>query len=275
MSFTKSKSVYLFLIILSSLLVSTEIFAVDEREIPLAQKDNFQPRDISSQNEVNEFFKPSRWGNDVTIATGSVSGGISTDYDTAGNLYAVRCTTWESKGVSSKVVVYRSTNNGTSWGPFCSWGPFVQTFAYPVIFTGSAGNKLYVFVWIGQHDGDIFVARFNALYGSFETSAAVAPEADTISYFTACTNMGRGDTLVVVYQKDRTTGTPYLYSTMSTDYGVNWSTPQMQSGDGEHPDIAYGQAGNVYLTYHKTIKDDIAFLRGKTYETGPEPTLDF
>ncbi|MCJ7576934.1 MAG: T9SS type A sorting domain-containing protein, partial [candidate division Zixibacteria bacterium] len=84
-----------------------------------------------------------------------------------------------------------------------------------------------------------------------------------------------GDTLVVVYQKDRTSGTPYLYSTMSTDYGVNWSTPQMQSSDGEHPDIAYGQAGNVYLTYHKTIKDDIAFLRGKTYETGPWDYVEY
>ena len=143
---SKNKTFLLFLIILSSLLVSTAIFAVDKRDLPSAQKVNFGPRDISSQNEVNEFFKPSRWGNDVTIATGPVYGGISTDYDTAGNLYAARCTTWSDKGNFSKVIVYRSTNNGTSWFPFCSYGPFVPTFAYPVILTGSIGGKLYLFV---------------------------------------------------------------------------------------------------------------------------------
>jgi hypothetical protein len=266
----KNKKVYMFLIILSFLLVSTAIFAVDKRDLPSASKANFQPQDISSQNEVNEFFKSSRWGGDVTIAKGPVSGGISTDYDTAGNLYAARCSTWVGKGNFSQVVIYKSTNNGASWFNRCQYGPFGVTLSYPVILTGSIGNRLYLFVRTDQDNGDIFVVRFKAQTGGFETSQNLAPgPADTISYFTACTNMGRGDTLVVVYQKDRTGGTPYLYSTMSTDYGVHWSTPQNQSGDGEHPDIAYGQAGNVYLTYHKTIKDDIAFLRGKTYETGP------
>jgi hypothetical protein len=286
MSLLNKVTIRFFIILIFCLLFSVVRYGAGQEPVPI-ESEKVKKEMVSEKPESDfsfnatafvehRFSRLPTWGNDVLIASGSISGGISSDYDTAGNFYAARCTTWSTaKGVLNKVIVYRSTNNGTSWSPFCGYGPFVPTFAYPVILSGSINNKLYLFVWINQNAGDIFMARFNTLYGSFETSAAVAPDEDTISYFTACTNMGRGDTLVVVYQKDRTGGTPYLYSTMSTDYGLHWSTPQNQSGDGEHPDIAYGQAGNVYLAYHKTVKDDIAFLRGKTYETGPWDYLEY
>ncbi len=225
-----------------------------------------QPTSVERHHTLS---KPLIWGNDVLIASGPIEGGIAADYDTAGNLYAARCSTVSDKAVQSTVIVYKSTVNGASWFKFCQYGPFAVTFSYPVILTGSIGNRLYVFVLGSQNNGEVWMARFNAQTGGFETSMGVATGVvDTISYFTACTNMGRGDTIVVVYQKDRAGDTPYLYSTMSTDYGITWSPPQLQSYDGEHPDIAYGQGGNVYLAYHKTEKDDIGFLRGKTYETG-------
>jgi hypothetical protein len=276
MSLAKIKIRCLFLAVFSCLLLSPTVYAVDNEEMMPPERDN-SSRHVFSQNSseidlpVGEkgFYKPWVWGNDVIIATGTVAGGISTDYDTAGNLYAARCSTYYDKGVHSRVIVYKSDDNGASWSKFCQYGPFAVTFSYPVILTGSIGNRLYVFVLGSQNNGEVWMARFNAQTGGFETSMGVATGvADTISYFTACTNMGRGDTIVIVFQRDRTGATPYLYSTMSTDYGETWSTAQPQSIDGEHPDIAYGQGGNVYLAYHKTEKDDIGFLRGRTYETG-------
>ncbi len=276
MSLEKIKIGCLFLAVFSCLLLSSTVYAVDNDEMMPPERDNVSLNVLSQNRGEMELlvrdeglYKPWMWGNDVTISTGTVTGGISADYDTAGNLYAARCSTYYFKGVNSRVIVYKSTDNGASWFYHCKYGPFAQTFSHPVILTGSIGNRLYLFVWVSQFNGEVWMARFNAQTGQFETSMGVATGvADTISYFTACTNMGRGDTIVVVYQKDRTGATPYLYSRMSTDYGSSWSTPQIQSYDGEHPDIAYGQGGNVYLTYHKTEKDDIGFLRGKTYETG-------
>jgi|GEM_PF-5127014 len=47
----KAKATGLFLMILSSLLVSTATFAVDKRDLLSAEKANFQPKSISSQME--------------------------------------------------------------------------------------------------------------------------------------------------------------------------------------------------------------------------------
>ncbi len=275
MSLEKIKVRYLSLAMLFCFLLSGAIYAVDNDEMMQLKRDNIS-LDGFSQNRGEMdllardqgLYKPWLWGNDVTIATGPVSGGISTDYDTSGNIYAVRCTTYLDSS-NSMVQVLKSTDGGESWFQLnwfaASEGAF--KWSYPVVLTGTVGNKLYVPVLTSQQDGDIWMVRLTQS-GSVENASLVKYDADTISYFTACTNMGRGDTLVIVFQRDRTGATPYLYSTMSTDYGETWSTPQIQSYDGEHPDIAYGQGGNVYLTYHKTEKDDIGFLRGTTYETG-------
>jgi hypothetical protein len=275
MTFANRKSISLFIILIICSLFSIISYPSGHEPIPM-EPDQRIRQSVSEEPKLDfrvdptpigedGFSKLPTWGNDVIIATGPVSGGISADYDTAGNLYAARCSTWSDKGVHSQVVVYKSTNSGASWFKLCQYGPFAITMSYPVILTGSEGNRLYVFELSSQFNGEIFVARFNAQTGAFETSQGVALGAtDTISYFTACTNMGRGDTLVVVYQKDRTSNTPYLYSTISTDFGQNWSPRVLVTDDGKHPDIAYGQDGYLYLVYQATGQEDICFKRGQT-----------
>jgi len=245
--FAKNKTAYPFLIILSFLLVSTAIFAVDKRELPSAQKTNFGPRDISSQNEVNGFFKPSRWGNDDTIATGPVYKGISCDYDTSGNLYAVRCTTYVDSS-NAMVRVYKSTNGGASWFYLCgftSGGSF--KYSYPVVLTGNVGNKLYVFHLRSTQNGDIRMARFTQS-GTFEEFCSIKADADTITYFSACTD--DGSHLMVAYQKEE--NAHKIYTITSTDSGVTWGNQTNIAGDGQHPDIAYGNNGYVYLVFEST-----------------------
>jgi hypothetical protein len=244
---SKNKTVLLFLIILFSLLVSTVIFAVEKRDFPSAQKANFVPRDISSQNEVNGFFKPSLWGTDDTIATGPVYQGISSDYDTSGNLYAVRCTTYIDS-TNARVNVYKSTDGGASWFSLCAfasgWG---FKYSYPVVLTGSLGNKLYIFYLRATQNGDIIMDRYTQS-GTFEESYNVKVDADTITYFSACTD--DGSHLMVAYQKEE--GWHRLYTITSTDSGETWGNEVLVCSDGAHPDITYGSNGYVYVVFEST-----------------------
>ncbi len=244
---SKNKTFLLFSIILSSLLISTVIFAVDKRDLPLAQKANFVPRDILSQNEANGFFKPSLWGTDDTIATGPVYEGISSDYDTSGNLYAVRCSTYIDS-TNACVIVYKSTDGGASWFSLCAfvsgWG---FKWSYPVVLTGSINNKLYVFYLSSPQNGNIEMARFTQS-GTFEKFCNVKADADTITYFSACTD--DGSHLMVAYQKEE--GWHRLYTITSTDSGETWGNEVLVCSDGAHPDITYGSNGYVYVVFEST-----------------------
>ena len=200
---TRNKAFYLFFIILSSLLISTVIFAVDKREITPIEKVNLQPQPVSLQNrdegnaptcenwwrakQTNDFtkaerirsileeeakkvwrspanseimanltrfnppqsnyelFKPYRWGNDVTISTGTVSSGISSDYDTSNNLYAARCTTWVDS-TNADIRVYKSANGGGAWSHLNDiyYPAGEYNFSYPVVVTGSNPRKIYI-----------------------------------------------------------------------------------------------------------------------------------
>jgi hypothetical protein len=249
MSFTKSKSVYLFLIVLS-LLVSTAIFAVDKRELPSAQKTNFGPRDISSQNEVNGFFKPSRWGNDVPVANGPIYSGFYTDYDDSGNIYAVRCTTYYDSS-NARINIYASTDGGASWSllNYIGAGGGNYKMSYPVILTGNLGNKLYLFYLRSIQSGDLTMARFSK-DGNPEGLYDIKADIDTISYFSVCTD--DGSHFMVAYQKEE--NTHKIYTITSNDSGVTWGEQTYITGDGQHPDIAYGNNGYVYLVFESTTE---------------------
>lgn len=220
------------------------------------------PRTILPQDE-NEFFKPFLWGNDVTIATGSVSGGISTDYDTSGNMYAVRCSTYNDSS-NAMVQVYKSTDGGASWFWLCGFyavnGAF--KFSYPVVLTGMIGDKLYVFYLSSTQNGDIRMARFTQS-GTGEGFFTVKAGAETITYYSVCTNVGGGSALMVAYQKETVT-TPKLYTIVSTDYGETWGDEAYITDDGAHPDIAYGSLGYVYLVWEKTSGGDYEIVFGKS-----------
>jgi hypothetical protein len=191
-------------------------------------------------------FKFFNWGNDVTVATGIVSNGISVDYDVSGYLYAVRCSTYMGTE-NAHVHVYKSTDEGATWSWLCgfyaSGGAF--TFSYPVIVTGTAGtpDKLYIFYLSSPSNGSIGMARYT-VDGDYEGFFNVKSDSDTITYFSACGNFGIGSHLMVAYQKENNGHGVYTIS--SSDYGETWNN-KVSIGEGAHPDIVYGREGWVYL----------------------------
>lgn len=215
-------------------------------------------------------YKLFKWGTDATIAQGPTSNGISVDYDASGNIYAVRCTTY-SGTANARVNVYKSANEGATWSYLCgflaSGGSF--SFSYPVIVTGTVGtpDKLYIFYRKSTNNGDIAVARYTQT-GTWEGFFNIKADTDTISYFSACCNLGSGSRLMVAYQLDKIgDSTPNLYTIVSSDYGETWGGSAYISSDGSHPDIAYGSGGYTFLTYVKTAEadDEIHFGRSTSY----------
>ena len=273
MSFGSRKTIPFFTVLIVCSLLSYKAYCLEKEPIPV---DRNGVRDLPLSEEASDFSvdlatlstdgfsKPATWGTDITISTGPVYGGISTDYDAGGNIYAARCSTYLDS-INAMVIVYKSTDGGTSWSYLCGFFADQGSFKYsrPTVLTGSVGNKLYVFHWRSTQNGDIGMARFTQ-DGTHEGFYTLKSGLDTLSYFSVCSNMGRGDTIVVVYQRDLPGGIPYIYSTVSTDFGEHWSIPVLMDGYAEHPDIAYGQEGNLYLVYNHTGVNDIAFFRGET-----------
>jgi hypothetical protein len=188
------------------------------------------------------FSRSFIWGGDVLVAPGTASGGISVDYDAGGNLYAARCSTYE--GITNRQVrIYRSTDGGDTWSYFSSYhAQGSYSFSYPVVLTGSQGDKLYVFSLLSQSNGSIGVGRYT-LAGAWEGWYWIKSDADTVSYLSACSNYGRGDTLMVAYQREY--NGPRFYTLRSTDRGETWGSQSYVDYQAEHPDIAY--VINVYV----------------------------
>ena len=221
----------------------------------------------------SQFEKPSVWGNDVTISTGLAENGISVDCSAGDTLFAVRCTTWNAVE-NAGMIIYRSTNGGVAWSPFdtvfqldtiFTFGGI--TYSYPVLLTGSVNRKLYLFYWISSNNGDIRMRSWNQ-DGTDEFAGAVKADADTITYFSACTDFGQGNYLMLAYQREEMgDATPDLYTIVSTDQGETWHNNVKITEDGVHPDIAYGNNGYVYLVCEKTAGTDheIWFLRSNNY----------
>lgn len=226
------------------------------------------PPPVTPPIKDDAFLRPPTWGNDVTIATGTVSGGISTDYDNFGNIYAVRCTTYLGNS-NGKVDIYKSTDNGTSWSRINGWQSSTSKYTYPVVLTGTDGSpdKLYVFYLRSSGNGDIRVGRFTQS-GTWEGYYAVKQDSDTITYFTVCANYGVANRIMLAYQKEKSGDTtPNLYTIRSTNRGATWGNQHYVSSDGSHPDMAYGYGGYVYMVYTKTggSDDEIKFCKGTDY----------
>jgi hypothetical protein len=226
----------------------------------------FSPR-VTPPLRDCEFNRSPLWGNDVTVATGTVEGGIYAEYDAGGNLYAARCSTY--LGISNaQVMVYKSTNGGASWFYLCGYytgGSY--SFSYPVVLTGSTDNRLYVFSLLSTQNGDLGVYRFTQT-GFSGAWYYIKNDADTITYYSVCTDFGTGDHIVVGYQKEE--DMHQFHTIVSTDYGVTWGNQQYVDGDGFHPDIAFGRDGYVYLAYeHPDGADtDIRFFKHTNYCIG-------
>jgi hypothetical protein len=207
--------------------------------------------------------KPLTWGNDVVVATGPVEGGISLTCDTSGNLYAARCST----DVSTTIFIYKSTDAGQSWSYLTQTGAPSGSLLHPVLLTGSNGDKLYLFNLYSSLNGSIRVLRY-LQDGSWDVNLEVKVDSDTITYFSACSDMGVGDHLTVVFERQQMgDNVPDLYSIVSTDQGETWSSEVQITEDGSHPDVAYGNDGYVYCVHEKTGGPDteIAFIRSSDY----------
>ena len=113
------------------------------------------------EQEQTSASKVSLWGKDITISTGSMVGGISSDCDTFGNIYAVRCTSYTYSSHNA-VRIYKSTDQGQTWKLF--WGFHLTAdvnISMPVVLVGQWPNNdwLYTIYMSEANNGDISIAR--------------------------------------------------------------------------------------------------------------------
>jgi hypothetical protein len=253
---TKLTFICIWLVALFPLLASPGFVSADEQVFT----DQTGPRQPICESSAHKAFS---WGNDVTIVTGPVEGGISLASDTSGNLYAVRCST----DVSTTLIIYKSTDAGAFWSHLAETGAPSGSLLHPVLLTGSNGDKLYLFNLYSSLNGIIRLLRYHQ-DGSWDSNLEVKVDSDTITYFSACTDLGVGDHLTVVFERQKMgDSTPDLYSVVSTDQGETWSSEVQITEDGSHPDVAYGNDGYLYCVHEKTggADTEIAFIRSSDY----------
>jgi hypothetical protein len=237
------------------------------------------PAHEQTEGDLTRIVPPTRdeaftrlysWGSDVTIATGAVSGGISATYDSYGNMYAVRCTTYLDNE-NGKLDIFKSTDGGVSWNRINGWYSNTNKYFYPVAITSVSPSKLYLFYLRSTANGYLKVARLS-LDGTLEGHFNVKADMDTVTYFAARASWAMAGILHVVYQKEQIgDATPNLYSIRSTDQGETWGDEVYLTGNGYHPDLAsaMGDGGLnplVYLAFTKDygVGSDVGFFRSMT-----------
>jgi hypothetical protein len=210
------------------------------------------------------------WGDDVTIATGTVEGGISATYDMDGNMYAARCTT-HNGAARRGLRVYKSTDSGATW-ELIKWFTSTSEFKYPQLFVYQSGSYqyLYVFYHHSYSEGRVrlYTCELDDPYSfvSWET-VADASAGDSITYYSACTSI-YGTYLTVVYEVHESGDvTPDVRSVRSTNQGSTWFDDGIVDYDGQHPDVAYGYSAYTYTVYATTGGGDydIEFKRSTNY----------
>lgn len=279
MFLAKDKIEYLFVVFIFVFLLPTIVNAINHPAV-LPAKGNITPVALSPDNkailelsERGRLQKPCMWGNDVLVAGGSISGGFSADYDDSGFIYAARCSTWADSS-NSAIMIYKSIDGGVSWSYFSQvyYPTGAYKFSHPVVLTGSNPPEVYIFALSSSQNGDIGVARLSQT-GVWEGWHNIKADADTISYFSACTD--DGSHLMVAYQKEANGHN--IYTIVSTDSGTTWGNQLWVDYIGTHPDIAYGREGYVYLAWERNRDGDseIWFIRNTNYcLTGAWNSLD-
>jgi hypothetical protein len=286
MSLVKSKLGMFFLASLFCLLLPTVIYAVNDNEMPLPAIDNPAPS-LSSQSQGDgeidlpitggeKLYKSPLWGNDTTIATGPVEGGISATYDaTSGNMYAARCTTYNS--VERRMVkVYKSADGGVTWQNIVAFSSTHSFSLLQLLVCRKVDiNRLYVFALSDQGNGTIELYSYN-LEGAFQFGGAVANESpDSIVYFSACRNHD-GDSLYVAYETHSgfLPTSPWIRFIRSTNQGQAWSGGTTVDADGAQPDIEYGANGWLFLVVQDIEpQHDIQIWRSTNYGTNWSSTM--
>jgi hypothetical protein len=250
------------------LLVASTSYAVDaERMSPAEERAAARPAVCEADGEIDMpvggegWNKPFVWGNDATVATGDVQGGISAAYDSAFNQYAARCAEYSGYD-RRRVEIYKSTNNGATWSLFkyfIAGGAY--EFSYPKLLVCEYDPYKYLYLLYHRTDseGQVRLARYN-LDGSGSPSyygVADMPAGDSVTYFSACQNI-YGWGLTVAYEAHEAgDATPDLRTVRSDDYGATWIYDQLVDADGQHPDIAYGYNSYTYLVSGTTLSGDL------------------
>jgi hypothetical protein len=269
--FSIRKPIGLFLwAVIFCFLFSSAIFAANEPRVvsPIGESNLINPaspnhHSVNPLKETGRLDLPCRWGNDILAAAGYLDGGFSADYDDNGYIYAARCTTYVDSSAAA-IRIYKSTDGGVSWfvltGFAATDGAF--QFSYPVVLTGGNPSKLYVFAMTSTQNGDIGMARFTQ-NGVWEGWHNVKADADTITYFSVCTD--DGSHLMLAYQKEENSHN--VYTIASIDTGETWGKQTYLTADGAHPDIAYGSLGYVYLVWENSGTGDkeIRFAKNTNY----------
>jgi hypothetical protein len=204
-----------------------------------------------------QFAKPNMWGDDVTVATGTVEGGIAVTYDSDFNQYAVRCSTIGAPGYN--MYLYNSTDDGQTWQrlPY-SLEVYDLQYPCPQLLTRYSGGEdtLLLFHVDGLFSGRIVFTKLTTTGVYVLGTSVVAGDTDTITYFSVCSNLD-GDSLLVVYElNEATDATNDVHSVRSTDGGNTWVNDIRVDEDGRHPDVAYGIDGYVYLVYQTSLGGD-------------------
>jgi hypothetical protein len=267
---TKNQSILIVGALIFCFIFSSAIFAASEPEVvPLTGKSkstNFASSSHYNINPLRETGKPDlpgKWGNDILVASGPLAGGFSVDYDENGFIYAARCTTY-ADSANAAIMIYKSTDGGLSWFYLNGFGYLdgSQKLSYPYVITGTNPSKLYVFAITSAQNGDLGVARFRK-DGPYENWNYIKADADTISYFSVCTD--DGSHLMLAYQKEANGHN--VYTTVSTDSGTTWGNESWIDDIGSHPDMAYGTEGYVYLVWERNRDGDaeIWFFRHNNY----------
>jgi hypothetical protein len=237
-----------------------------------------QSEDVELPVEEQVAHKPFIWGDDATIATGSVDGGIGATYDNDFNQYAARCTTYNAIARNS-IKVYKSADEGATWQVFrWFYNPDGYQYSLPQLLIYDSGTTQYLLVFHlrSDYDGHVRLAKYTTdgtLIGYY--TVARRGTDTTITYYSACTDLD-GDTAIVVFEVNEPGDvTPDLRCIRSTNAGSSWFDEGLVDYDGSHPDVAYGMDGYVYTVYQTTTDEDydIEFRRSTNYgDTWGDPT---
>ncbi|HEX7401416.1 MAG TPA: sialidase family protein, partial [candidate division Zixibacteria bacterium] len=223
-------------------------------------------------------YKPWKWGTDVTVATGTMEGGISITTDADFNMYAARCTTYNAI-TANAIKVYKSTDAGYTWQPFTFfYSSENASYAWPQLLTCNKGDSsfLYVFQWRSDQNGSVRLRKYTLSGLVRSTMAMVTGGTDTITYYSVCSNLA-GDSIAIAYEWHQTGDeTPNISLIRSLNYGNTWSSPVAVYFDGSQPDIAYSAEKRLFLVAREVDPEfDIHIRRSVNFgSTWTEATVE-
>jgi hypothetical protein len=167
----------------------------------------------------------------------------------------------------SRIVIYRSTNNGQSWASFFSWADTETATHNPSIAYIETSSEKWVCVVYERVNADgtrtVQFLRINpentAEYGVSSVQSNINMTSTGDHIFPRVATDNRDNSFAPdLYLTYALYGADYyrVYFTKSTDKGLNWASPVNVTGSAENsssptqPDIAYGSSG-LFITFTK------------------------